>query len=93
MADIDGYKVKDRSAKTGRRPMPVNGIAFKRLLIDRAAKVQAPVKVAHSYVHPDPSDCYSYAECHRKAYGQDAERRPGLAADGYTPTVRGWKNG
>ena len=36
------YKVKDRSAKVRRRKdrMPVNGIAMKRLLIERAAKAQ-----------------------------------------------------
>jgi len=36
------YPVKDRSAKVRRRKtrMPVNGIAMKRLLIERAAKAQ-----------------------------------------------------
>jgi hypothetical protein len=36
------YKVKDRSAKIAKRKarMPMNGVAFKRLLIDRAAKAQ-----------------------------------------------------
>jgi len=44
------YKVKDRSAKVRRRKtrMPVNGIAMKRLLIERAAKAQQPVEVRSS---------------------------------------------
>lgn len=36
------YKVKDRSAKVQRRKdrMPVNGVALKKLLIERAAKAR-----------------------------------------------------
>ena len=35
-------KIKDRAAKVARRKsrMPVNGIAMKRLLVERAAKAQ-----------------------------------------------------
>ena len=42
VAAYGGYKVKDRTAKVTKRRnrMPVNGVAMKRLLIDRAAKAQ-----------------------------------------------------
>jgi hypothetical protein len=38
-----GFKVKDRSAKVAKRKarMPMNGVAMKALLIERAAKAQA----------------------------------------------------
>lgn len=40
------HRVKDRSQKVAKRKsrMPVNGIAMKRLLVDRAAKAQKEKK-------------------------------------------------
>jgi hypothetical protein len=72
------YKVKgaQRAKKlAGRekfRQNPVNGVAMKRLLVERAAKARRT-----------PAEQF------------EVETRPTgryLAADGYTPTVRGWKN-